>query len=479
MVKKSNKKNNNKKKAQGSLETLLLFGGAILLAAIVISIIVGMGSSSKKSAEENTNRAITMSDAVVPVALYSVSCANTLCTVFFQSFSSGTNELVIDKNVDGRTEITDNKTTIASALTIGNHSAYVLTTLNGGSAMSNTYNWDVTVGETPPATVATPTANPSSQGFETSVSVSLSCETAGANIYYTTNGSDPNNNSTAYSNQIVISQTTTLKAIAYVGATSSSIMSETYTKNSASEITLSFEPPSRTPVMLEEAIKITTSPETFEIFYTLDGSNPTKDSPPYEGEIKIADNFTRIKAIAYKDAIDSGVQTAEYTVKEFVADPIAEPGQGLVSPGTRVLLSTTTPDAIIFYTTDGSDPNTGSQLYNEPIRIEEYTNIKAIAVIEGSGLKSGIVSLDYDIGVEVSTPTSDPHEGTYPEKIKVQLLTETYGARIYYTLDESTPNGSSPVFEEQIEITENTTLKAIAVVGETSSGVLTQIYTIE
>lgn len=477
MVKKSNKKNNNKKKAQGSLETLLLFGGAILLAAIVISIIVGMGSSSKKSAEENTNRAITMSDTVIPPILHSVSCADTTCDVFFQSFSNGTNELVIDKNVDGRTEITDNKTTIASALTIGKHSAYVLTTLNGGSAMSNTYNWDVTVGETPPATVATPTANPSSQGFETSVSVSLSCETAGANIYYTTNGSDPNNNSTAYSNQIVISQTTTLKAIAYVGATSSSIMSETYTKNSGSEIIdLSFEPPSGTPVTLGYKIDLKTEPDGAHIFYTLDGSNPNHESIPFDEFIPIENNFTLIKAIAYIDEVDSGVQSANYTVEGYVATPIAEPSQGVVSPHTQVTLSTTTPGAKIFYVLNEGDPKEGAQ-YTEPLIITE--NIKLIAVAELDGAYSDILVSEYKIGEEVAVPSANQGSGTYSESIFVKLKTDTAEATIFYTLDGSTPSSSSTRYETEIEITENTTLKAIAVLDETSSGVMTETYIFE
>lgn len=477
MVKKSNQKNKNKKKAQGSLETLLLFGGAILLAAIVISLIVGIGSSSKKSAEENTNRAITMSDTVIPPILHSVSCADTTCDVFFQSFSNGTNELVIDKNVDGRTEITDNKTTIASALTIGEHSAYILTTLNGGSAMSNTYRWEVTTGATPPETVATPTANPSSQGFETSVSVSLSCTTASANIYYTTDGSTPTNSSNPYSSSILISSTTTLKAIAYLGSTPSSIMSETYTQNSGQGIIdLFFEPPSGTPVRIEDQIKITTSPETSKIFYTLDGSNPNQGSAHYEDNIKITDNFTLIKAIAYLDEKDSGVQSANYTVEGYVAMPVAEPGPGMVAPNTMVTLSTTTPGAKIFYVINEGDPAAGES-YIDPIEISEPLIIFAIAELDG--VFSEVLKANYDIGEEVFTPFADPGSGTYNEPILVQLKTDTAEARIFYTLDGSTPSSLSTRYENDIKITENTTLKAIAVLGETSSGVMTETYIFE
>lgn len=472
MVKKSNQKNNNKKKAQGSLETLLLFGGAILLAAIVISLIVGIGSSSKKSAEENTNRAITMSDTVIPPILHSVSCADTTCDVFFQSFSNGTNELVIDKNVDGRTEITDNKTTIASALTIGEHSAYILTTLNGGSAMSNTYRWEAR----PLGTVATPTANPETSEFETIVSITLSCTTSGVNMYYTTDGSTPTNGSTPYNNPISISSTTTLKAIAYLDSTASGIMSETYTKSEVPVIAIIFNPPSEKPVTLGYKIDLKTEPDGAHIFYTLDGSNPNHESIPFKEFIPIENNFTLIKAIAYLDEKDSGVQSANYTVEGYVAMPVAEPGPGMVAPNTMVTLSTTTPDAKIFYVINEGDPAAGES-YIDPIEISEPLIIFAIAELDG--VFSKILEAHYDIGKEVFTPFADPGSGTYNEPILVQLKTDTAEARIFYTLDGSTPSSLSTRYENDIEITENTTLKAIAVLGETSSGVMTETYIFE
>lgn len=89
------------------------------------------------------------------------------------------------------------------------------------------------VPEVTPETVATPTFSPAAWGEGESQVVELACETAGASIYYTTDGSTPTSASTAYdsTNKITLSATTTIKAIAVKqGMTNSEVASKTYTK---------------------------------------------------------------------------------------------------------------------------------------------------------------------------------------------------------------------------------------------------------
>lgn len=83
--------------------------------------------------------------------------------------------------------------------------------------------------------VAMPIATPAGESFTgASVSVTLATATTGAEIYYTTDGSDPTSNSTKYSTAISITATTTLKAIAIKsGMIPSGIMTEVYTKTTA------------------------------------------------------------------------------------------------------------------------------------------------------------------------------------------------------------------------------------------------------
>ena len=83
-------------------------------------------------------------------------------------------------------------------------------------------------GETP-TTVSTPTFSPAGGTYTTAQTVTITCSTIGATIYYTTNGSTPSASSTMYNGPITISETTTLKAIAIKDDTSSNVATATYT----------------------------------------------------------------------------------------------------------------------------------------------------------------------------------------------------------------------------------------------------------
>ncbi len=78
--------------------------------------------------------------------------------------------------------------------------------------------------------VVTPTFSLSAGTYIGTQSVSISCATDGATIYYTTNGTDPTTSSSVYSSALSISSTTTLKAMAVAdGLEDSEIASATYT----------------------------------------------------------------------------------------------------------------------------------------------------------------------------------------------------------------------------------------------------------
>ena len=79
----------------------------------------------------------------------------------------------------------------------------------------------------------------------------------------------------------------------------------------------------------------------------------------------------------------------------------------------------------------------------------------------------------------VSFPVISPNGGTYYEAQLVEITCATEGATIYYTLDGSEPNANSSVYSGAIQVSETTTIKAIAIKGEENSGIVTSTITIE
>ena len=91
-------------------------------------------------------------------------------------------------------------------------------------------------GVNPTPQVATPTFTPAGGEYTEAQNVTIACETEGASIYYTTDGSDPNTSSTPYTSAIAVNATTTIKAIAVKeDMTNSEIATAAYTINIPAE----------------------------------------------------------------------------------------------------------------------------------------------------------------------------------------------------------------------------------------------------
>ena len=77
-------------------------------------------------------------------------------------------------------------------------------------------------------TVHTPYFTPSGGTYTGAQTVTISCSTSGATIYYTTNGSTPTTSSSKYTQPITVSESCTLKAIAVKGSDQSNVATASY-----------------------------------------------------------------------------------------------------------------------------------------------------------------------------------------------------------------------------------------------------------
>ncbi len=88
-----------------------------------------------------------------------------------------------------------------------------------------------TIGTT--QTVAAPVFSPAGGTYTSAQTVTITCATSGAEIRYTTDGSEPTASSLLYSSPLTVSATTTIKAKAMKsGITSSATVTQTYTISS-------------------------------------------------------------------------------------------------------------------------------------------------------------------------------------------------------------------------------------------------------
>jgi hypothetical protein len=236
------------------------------------------------------------------------------------------------------------------------------------------------------------------------------------------------------------------------------------------------------------SIILVSETEGATIYYTLDGSAPSRSSILYSETSKpeIPAGGCTLKAFAFKTGMtDSAVLTVFYTtsISGQVSAPTASPQAGSVAAGTEITLACTTAGASIYYTLNGNTPDSSSTLYSDGSKptISAACTLKAIALKEGM-TGSEVLTADYTINAnKVAAPTASPQAGSVAADTEITLASTTAGASIYYTLNGNTPDNSSPLYSDGAKptISAACTLKAIAFKeGMEDSDILSAAYTI-
>lgn len=131
----------------------------------------------------------------------------------------------------------------------------------------------------------------------------------------------------------------------------------------------------------------------------------------------------------------------------------------------------------IYYTTDGSLPDTDAELFTGvPIIVSENTVVRIASYSDDTLLSTDKAT----INIRTATPKASVDSGTYTSEIKVKLSCADPSAVIYYTTDGTSPTDKSTKYTEEITISKTTTLKFAAYSPNNSkSVVITRKYTIQ
>jgi hypothetical protein len=208
------------------------------------------------------------------------------------------------------------------------------------------------------------------------------------------------------------------------------------------------------PVTLSHAVPGVT------IWYTLNGQDPTQAAPSiqYKNQPILIDSTRTLKAKAYHPGVyrasDVLTETYTYTVPNKVAKPIIKPAASTFQTTVLCSLTTSTPNAEIFYTLDGSNPAASKKKFDAPFTLSATTTVNAIAKLAGY--------LDSDTAQKVFTyvkprgkvlnPQLTPDGGAFTGTLTVKAFCPTPGAKMRYTLDGSAPDSMSALYDTAVGI---------------------------
>jgi N-acetylneuraminic acid mutarotase len=155
--------------------------------------------------------------------------------------------------------------------------------------------------------------------------------------------------------------------------------------------------------------------------------------------------------------------------------PVFGTTPGAYDSGGPVTIFDAMPNAVIYYTTDGTTPTTASTLYSAPVTLSSSETIQAIATAPGYS-NSSVASAAYVITPPAATPVFSVPAGAYTTPQTVTITDATPGATISYST-----NGGTTVtqYTVPIVVSSTETLEAIATApGFSSSAMASAAYVI-
>ena len=140
-----------------------------------------------------------------------------------------------------------------------------------------------------------------------------------------------------------------------------------------------------------------TSDYGYNIYYTLDGSDPTVNSSLYSKEIEISEGTITLKCIAANQYnIVSDIVSAEYKVEYKAPDaPTISPRSGSYETEQLIVIGNIPAGGKAYYTLDNTTPTDKSTLYTGPFDMPSGNNVLSVITYDKNGQKSSVVKRNY------------------------------------------------------------------------------------
>lgn len=314
-----------------------------------------------------------------------------------------------------------------------------------------------------------PAIEPAEQAFPDSLAVRMTSAVYGARINYSRNGSE----FALLTGDLMLRDSTTLRAYAVLGSDSSAVATWIFPKSSLPQV----EAPMVNPASIDfpDTLVVTMAPVTpgSMIYYTVDQSVPNEAKTRYAGPFVIRAT-TVVKAVAVKEGmLNSPIRTNTYVKVNvpLLEKPTANPPGGSFADSQQVQLFPpfSAPSAVVYYRLNG-----GNILeYKGPFMLRESTVVKAIA-IQGSTVSD---TATWIFSRRLEAPLVSPKGGKFADTLRVSLSSKVAGASVFYTLDGRTPDSTSRRYEAPFLLDSTVTLQAIATkTGLGSSEALTETF---
>lgn len=328
--------------------------------------------------------------------------------------------------------------------------------------------------------------------FYNDFDVYISCDTDSAKIYYTLDGSDPTaiNGSPVSVNvdgsymPVRINATTSIRFRAFKEGYAGSAIADRQYQMLIEDLSVDMNDGTYTDNLITN---ISCSTENAQIFYSLDGSIPSKKN----GTELIITNGTGslminrsciFKVFAIKDGYsNSGILSRTYNFQ--VAALSSDMASGTFNNDITVNFSCSTDNALIFYTLDGSTPTTDNGINlgsGRSIVISGDAELNAIAI--KLGYENSEILNDFYY-FEIAELSINIDGGSFETNKNLSFSCTTGGVTILYTLDGSLPlieSASTLTIDESLVISTNAHLNAIAIKdGYQDSNLIDEVYSYE